>query len=52
MKGYLKLPDKTAQVLNDGWYNTGDLVTVDGNLGIVTVGEPEFELEQADGRPD
>jgi pyruvate,water dikinase len=30
----------------------GDLVTVDGNLGIVTVGEPEFELEQADGRPD
>ncbi len=24
---------------------TGDLVTVDGHLGIVTVGEPEFELE-------
>ena len=23
----------------------GDLVTVDGHLGIVTVGEPEFNLE-------
>jgi pyruvate,water dikinase len=23
----------------------GDLVTVDGHLGIVTVGEPEFHLE-------
>lgn len=29
----------------------GDLVTVDGHLGIVTVGEPDFELEQADLRP-
>jgi pyruvate,water dikinase len=25
----------------------GDLVTVDGHLGIVTVGAAEFELEQA-----
>ena len=29
MKGYLNNPDKTAQVLCDGWYNTGDIVTVD-----------------------
>ncbi|MBD3291056.1 pyruvate phosphate dikinase PEP/pyruvate-binding protein, partial [candidate division KSB1 bacterium] len=26
-------------------FNNGDVVTVDGNLGIVTIGEPEFELE-------
>lgn len=25
----------------------GDLVTIDGHLGIVTVGAAEFELEQA-----
>jgi phosphohistidine swiveling domain-containing protein len=44
-----------ADVLGDG-----DLVTVDGHLGIVTVGEPEFDLERmgprgtrvrADGTP-
>ena len=32
-----------AALLHDG-----DLVTVDGHLGIVTVGEPDFDLEQAD----
>jgi pyruvate,water dikinase len=26
----------------------GDIVTVDGHLGIVTVGAPEFDLELAD----
>jgi pyruvate,water dikinase len=30
-----------AEILADG-----DLVTVDGHLGIVTVGEPEFDLER------
>jgi pyruvate,water dikinase len=28
------------------WIRDGDLVTVDGFLGIVTVGEPEFDLER------
>jgi acyl-[acyl-carrier-protein]-phospholipid O-acyltransferase/long-chain-fatty-acid--[acyl-carrier-protein] ligase len=36
MKGYLKLPEKTAQVLKDGWYNTGDIVSVDVD-GFVTI---------------
>ncbi len=36
MKGYLNLPEKTAAVLKDGWYNTGDLVTVDDD-GFVTI---------------
>ena len=29
MRGYLNRPDKTAEVLRDGWYNTGDIATVD-----------------------
>jgi acyl-[acyl-carrier-protein]-phospholipid O-acyltransferase / long-chain-fatty-acid--[acyl-carrier-protein] ligase len=29
MVGYLNLPEKTAEVLQDGWYNTGDIATVD-----------------------
>jgi acyl-[acyl-carrier-protein]-phospholipid O-acyltransferase/long-chain-fatty-acid--[acyl-carrier-protein] ligase len=29
MKGYMKLPEKTAQVIRDGWYVTGDLARID-----------------------
>jgi acyl-[acyl-carrier-protein]-phospholipid O-acyltransferase/long-chain-fatty-acid--[acyl-carrier-protein] ligase len=29
MRGYLNRPEKTAEVLIDGWYNTGDIATVD-----------------------
>jgi acyl-[acyl-carrier-protein]-phospholipid O-acyltransferase/long-chain-fatty-acid--[acyl-carrier-protein] ligase len=29
MAGYLNRPDKTAEVLKDGWYNTGDVATLD-----------------------
>src|SRR5579864_2465614 len=29
MQGYLNLPEKTAEVLRDGWYNTGDIATMD-----------------------
>jgi acyl-[acyl-carrier-protein]-phospholipid O-acyltransferase/long-chain-fatty-acid--[acyl-carrier-protein] ligase len=29
MAGYLDRPDKTAAVLRDGWYNTGDIATLD-----------------------
>jgi acyl-[acyl-carrier-protein]-phospholipid O-acyltransferase/long-chain-fatty-acid--[acyl-carrier-protein] ligase len=36
MKGYLKLPEKTEQVLHDGWYNTGDIVSIDAD-GFVTI---------------
>ena len=29
MRGYLNKPEKTADVLKDGWYNTGDIARVD-----------------------
>jgi acyl-[acyl-carrier-protein]-phospholipid O-acyltransferase / long-chain-fatty-acid--[acyl-carrier-protein] ligase len=29
MKEYLNRPEKTAEVLHDGWYNTGDIATMD-----------------------
>ena len=29
MKGYLNRPDATAEAIEDGWFKTGDIATVD-----------------------
>jgi acyl-[acyl-carrier-protein]-phospholipid O-acyltransferase/long-chain-fatty-acid--[acyl-carrier-protein] ligase len=36
MLGYLGAPDKTAAVLQDGWYSTGDIAAVDED-GFITI---------------
>ncbi len=36
MQGYLHQPEKTAQVLQNGWYNTGDIATIDED-GFITI---------------
>ncbi len=36
MKGYLNQPQKTAEVIHDGWYTTGDIARI-GQDGFITI---------------
>lgn len=59
MKGYLNHPEETAEVLREGWYNTGDLAILDAEGFIRIIGRksrfskiggemvPHLRIEQA-----
>jgi len=36
MQGYYKAPDKTASVMTEGWFHTGDIGEFDGNFLTIT----------------
>lgn len=47
MKGYLKRPDLTAEVLSNGWYNTGDWGSVSERGEIRLLGRTKTEINKA-----
>ena len=47
MHGYYRRDDLTASVLNDGWYRTGDIGTVDGGGGVSLSGRMKDEVNRA-----
>lgn len=50
MSGYYNLPDATADSFIDGWFCTGDLGTVDKNLGVSITGRKKELIVTAGGK--
>lgn len=50
MSGYYNLPDATADSFIDGWFRTGDLGTVDKNLGVSITGRKKELIVTAGGK--
>lgn len=48
MQGYLHMPDKTAEVVVDGWYKTGDIALVDDD-GFIKITGRESRFSKIGG---
>ncbi len=48
MKGYLHRPDKTAEVIRDGWYVTGDIARIDAD-GFIQITGRESRFSKIGG---
>lgn len=48
MPGYLNMPEKTASVLRDGWYTTGDIARID-NDGFIQITDRQSRFSKIGG---
>ena len=49
-KGYYKNPEATAQVLQDGWFRTGDIGTIDKNRNVFLLGRSKNMILTGNGQ--
>ncbi|WP_277063107.1 AMP-dependent synthetase/ligase [Schaalia cardiffensis] len=50
MRGYYNLPDETAQVMEHGWFHTGDLGSMDRKHGLQITGRKKELIVTAGGK--
>lgn len=48
MSGYLNMPEKTASVLKEGWYSTGDIAKID-NDGFIQITDRQSRFSKIGG---
>ena len=49
-KGYYKNPEATAKVLQDGWFRTGDIGTIDKNRNVFLLGRSKNMILTGNGQ--
>ncbi len=50
MRGYYKDPNKTTEVIQDGWYHTGDQGSIDANGNLFITGRVKDTFKTAKGK--